>query len=66
MRILDRGHQGQQSSPDLRVREEGDAVREIRRVRKEVRSTVASFTDSSQYTIDQLIEQIVQRLWFSY
>jgi hypothetical protein len=26
-----------------------------------VRTTVASFTDSYQYTIDQLIEKIVQR-----
>src|SRR5207245_2864717 len=37
------------------------AARFIRRVRKEVRGTVASFTDSYQYTIDQLIEEIVQR-----
>jgi hypothetical protein len=29
-------------------------------VRKEVRSTVASFTDSYQYTIDRLIEKIVE------
>lgn len=33
----------------------------VRRIRREVRSTVASFTDSYQYTIDQLIEKIVQR-----
>jgi hypothetical protein len=33
----------------------------VRRIRREVRSTVASFTDSYQYTIDQLIEKIVAR-----
>src|SRR5258707_1011135 len=33
----------------------------VRRIRKEVRGTVASFTDSYQYTIDQLIEKIIQR-----
>jgi hypothetical protein len=33
----------------------------LRRIRKEARSTVASFTDSYQYTIDQLIEQIIRR-----
>ena len=32
------------------------AARFVRRIRKEVRSTVASFTDSYQYTIDQLLE----------
>jgi hypothetical protein len=37
------------------------AARFIRRVRKEVRGTVASFTDTYQYTIDQLIERIAQR-----
>jgi len=37
------------------------AARFIGRIRKEVRSTVASFTDSYQYTIDQLIEKIVER-----
>ena len=31
------------------------------RIRKEVRSTVASFTDSYQYTIDQLLEKIIDR-----
>jgi hypothetical protein len=35
------------------------AARFVRRVRKEVRSTVASFTDSYQYTIDQLLETII-------
>ena len=37
------------------------AARFVRRVRKEVRSTVASFTDSYQYTIDQLLETIIER-----
>ena len=37
------------------------AARFVRRIRKEVRSTVASFTDSYQYTIDQLIEKIIAR-----
>jgi len=37
------------------------AARFVRKIRKEVRSTVASFTDSYQYTIDQLIEKIVAR-----
>ena len=37
------------------------AARFIGRIRKEVRSTVASFTDSYQYTIDQLIEKLVER-----
>jgi hypothetical protein len=32
----------------------------VRRIRREVRATVASFTDSYQYTIDQLLERIVQ------
>jgi hypothetical protein len=35
------------------------AAQFIRRIRREVRSTVASFTDSYQYTIDQLIGQII-------
>ena len=37
------------------------AARFVRRVRKEVRSTVASFTDSYQYTIDQLLETLIAR-----
>ena len=32
-----------------------------RKIRKEVRGTVASFTDSYQYTIDQLLEKIIER-----
>jgi hypothetical protein len=37
------------------------AARFVRRIRKEVRGTVASFTDSYQYTIDQLLEEIIER-----
>jgi hypothetical protein len=37
------------------------AARFVRKLRKEVRTTVASFTDSYQYTIDQLIEKIIER-----
>jgi Putative zinc-binding metallo-peptidase len=37
------------------------AARFVRKIRKEVRSTVASFTDSYQYTIDQLLETITER-----
>ena len=37
------------------------AARFVRRIRKEVRTTVASFTDSYQYTIDQLLEKIIER-----
>jgi hypothetical protein len=37
------------------------AARFVRRIRKDVRSTVASFTDSYQYTIDQLLEKIIDR-----
>jgi hypothetical protein len=37
------------------------AARFVRKIRKEVRSTVASFTDSYQYTIDQLLEKIIAR-----
>ncbi len=37
------------------------AARFLRRIRKEVRSTVASFTDTYQYTIEQLIEKIIRR-----
>ena len=33
----------------------------VRRIRKDARSTVAGFTDSYQYTIDQLLEKIVVR-----
>jgi hypothetical protein len=37
------------------------AARFLRRIRREVRSTVASFTDSYQYTIDRLLETIIDR-----
>ncbi|HEV3062257.1 MAG TPA: putative zinc-binding metallopeptidase [Vicinamibacterales bacterium] len=37
------------------------AARFVRKIRKEVRGTVASFTDSYQYTIDQLLEKIIER-----
>jgi hypothetical protein len=37
------------------------AARFVRRIRKEARTTVASFTDSYQYTIDQLLEKIIER-----
>ena len=37
------------------------AARFVRRIRREVRGTVASFTDSYQYTIDQLIEGIIEK-----
>jgi hypothetical protein len=37
------------------------AARFVRRIRKEARGTVASFTDSYQYTIDQLLEKIIER-----
>ena len=37
------------------------AARFVRRIRRDVRGTVASFTDSYQYTIDQLLEKIIER-----
>jgi hypothetical protein len=37
------------------------AARFLRRIRKEARTIVASFTDTYQYTIEQLIEKIIQR-----
>jgi hypothetical protein len=37
------------------------AARFVRRIRRDVRSTVASFTDTYQYTIDQLLENIIER-----
>ena len=37
------------------------AAQFVRRIRREVRSTVASFTDSYQYTIDQLLSEIIDR-----
>ena len=37
------------------------AARFVRRIRREARSTIAGFTDSYQYTIDQLLEKIIER-----
>jgi hypothetical protein len=37
------------------------AARFVSRIRKEARATVAGFTDSYQYTIDQLLERIIVR-----
>src|SRR5262249_49365047 len=37
------------------------AARFVRKIRRDVRATVASFTDSYQYTIDQLLEKIIVR-----
>src|SRR5438093_11599310 len=37
------------------------AARFVRKIRKDVRTTVASFTDSYQYTIDQLLEKVIVR-----
>src|SRR5437763_8871514 len=37
------------------------AAQFVRRIRKEARTTVASFTDSYQYTIDQVLEKIIER-----
>jgi len=37
------------------------AAKFVRRIRREARSTVASFTDSYQYTIDQLLSKIIDR-----
>jgi hypothetical protein len=33
----------------------------VSRIRREARATVASFTDSYQYTIDQLLNRIITR-----
>ena len=38
------------------------AARFVSRIRKDVRTTVASFTDSYQYTIDQLLDNVVNNL----
>jgi hypothetical protein len=37
------------------------AARFVRKIRREARATVASFTDSYQYTIDRLLERIIDR-----
>ncbi|HUR35707.1 MAG TPA: putative zinc-binding metallopeptidase [Vicinamibacterales bacterium] len=48
-------------SADPRYAANVSAAKFLRRVRREVRSTVASFTDSYQYTIDRLIDKIIRR-----
>jgi hypothetical protein len=48
-------------SADPRYARNMSAARYLRRIRREVRGTVASFTDSYQYTIDQLIDRIIRR-----
>jgi hypothetical protein len=48
-------------SDDPRYAGHPSAARFLRRVRREVRGTVASFTDSYQYTIDRLIDRIIRR-----
>lgn len=48
-------------SDDPRYAAHMSAARFLRRIRREVRTTVASFTDSYQYTIDQLIDRIIRR-----
>ena len=37
------------------------AAKFVRKIRKDVRATVASFTDSYQYTIDQLLQKVIDR-----
>jgi hypothetical protein len=48
-------------SDDPRYAANMSAAKFLRRIRREARSTVASFTDSYQYTIDRLIEKIICR-----
>lgn len=48
-------------SDDPRHASNPSAARFLRRIRRDVRSTVASFTDSYQYTIDRLIDKIIRR-----
>jgi hypothetical protein len=48
-------------SDDPRYASNPSAARFLRRIRREVRGTVASFTDSYQYTIDRLIDKIIRR-----
>ncbi|MGE0449220.1 MAG: putative zinc-binding metallopeptidase [Vicinamibacterales bacterium] len=48
-------------SDDPRYAGHPSAARFLRRIRREARSTVASFTDSYQYTINQLIDKIIRR-----
>jgi len=48
-------------SAEPRYARNASAARFLGRIRREVRSTVASFTDSYQYTIDRLIDKIIRR-----
>ncbi len=48
-------------SDDPRYGANMPAVKFLRRIRREARATVASFTDSYQYTIDRLIDKIIRR-----
>ncbi len=48
-------------SDEPAYRKNPSAARFLRKIRREVRFTVASFTDSYQYTIEQLIEKIIDR-----
>ncbi|MGE3958787.1 MAG: putative zinc-binding metallopeptidase [Vicinamibacterales bacterium] len=48
-------------SDDPRYAQNLSAARFVSRIRRDVRSTVASFTDSYQYTIDRLIDKILRR-----
>jgi hypothetical protein len=48
-------------SDDPRYASHVSAAKFLRRIRREVRTTVASFTDSYQYTIDRLIDKIIRR-----
>lgn len=48
-------------SDDPRYAGRMSAARFLRRIRREVRVTVASFTDSYQYTIDKLIDKVIRR-----
>jgi hypothetical protein len=48
-------------SDDVRYAGNMAAARFLRRIRREARATVASFTDSYQYTIDRLIDKVIRR-----
>ena len=48
-------------SDDPRYASNLSAAKFLRRIRRDVRGTVASFTDSYQYTIDRLIDKIIRR-----
>ena len=48
-------------SDDPRYASNVSAAKFLRRIQRDVRGTVASFTDSYQYTIDRLIDKIIRR-----